>query len=1282
MIFVLDNSKKNRIFACFYEYKFVNLLIKAKIRLKDMFGSGMISRLVGLILLFVPCAGFAQGDGNVRDWWWGAPTDSTYAVNMDGMKIDVDGHALKPRNKVTVAVIDGGFGISHSYLKDMIWTNPSETKDGKDTDGNGLVDDVNGWNFLGAKDGQNIIRTGTAEYRAWKNLHLLSKTRSLNAEEDSLKALYGKKVNLEMYKMYALNQEYIWKHYRIVDSLMTKCYGDKATTMTDFKNITVEDTTGMMDPLSTVLMRSMEYKDDTPWADVVAKVRGEAEVAMKRLNQLESDDDAHRKVGNDPFDFAHLAYGNATLSVDEEDSYHGTMVAGLVAQVAKQTGSDIDILPIRAIPDGDEYDRDVAAALRYAIDHGAKVINMSFGKTLSPNREVVDALLDEAEAKDILLIKASGNKGKNSDVTTYYPSPIDIQGKRRSNMIVVGAADSKGQMMKISNYGPNTVDVLAPGNQVKSCAPGEKWSANNGTSLAAPIVSGLAAAIRSYFPKLTAAEVRDVIMTSCDAKGAFSIAAGSINAEKAFREAASRYGKHLTNEEIYEAMLTFSTPEWVNGESRFYTYSNEYIEGGEKHTRYFLGDTKFRTQKQLFNDTELKGKLTPFVSEKKLQGKVRLHTFVKEDENDSKITFQYSGKTFLYDMNTAALDTTTLADADKYRRRFDYGKETWKSYSADSVFYVYAYDHDLYLANTQTGDSIRMTTDGAHFNSYSISGSSMRDGAKGRSRAVGKWLGKTHQYVVLREDKRDVPTMSLVDNMAKERPTVVSYKFNIPGDTLVPRYNISMLDADRKLMKALDIDAYPDQMIETPKFRGMVMSGDYAYVIRKSRAQDEIDLLRINPYKQDVETIIHQKCAPHLNEQMFSYHVLNEGKDILWWAEKGDKGQWWLYSGEGKLRNAVTPANMVAGQIEHIDTLSRSIILQGYGRETCSNPEYAFHYKVGLNGKGFTLLTPGDGEHEMYLSKDAKMLFDSYSRIDAAPVGSIRDMKGNLIGELGKQDLSVLEFQGWKAPKLVKVKAADGKTDLYGNVYTPYYVKEGEKLPIVSNPYPGPHTDLMQLTFTSHEENQDVANDGFVVISYAYRGSNPKRGREFYTHGYGNLRDYALDDDSVTIAQVADLIPQADLSRVGIYGHSGGGFMSATALMTRPDFYKVAIAASGNYDNNIYLKWWGETFHGIKQNTDSLGHVEWDSHIPTTMELASRLKGDLLLIHGDMDNNVHPASTIRLADALIKAGKHFDMLMIPGADHGLGDKYYNTLIRSYLKSKLKGEEIPVDMLKK
>ena len=219
----------------------------------------------------------------------------------------------------------------------------------------------------------------------------------------------------------------------------------------------------------------------------------------------------------------------------------------------------------------------------------------------------------------------------------------------------------------------------------------------------------------------------------------------------------------------------------------------------------------------------------------------------------------------------------------------------------------------------------------------------------------------------------------------------------------------------------------------------------------------------------------------------------------------------------------------------------------------------------------------------------------------------------------------------------------------------------------------GPHVDLVPQAFTLDDNyNQSLAQLGFVVINFAYRGSGPWRGRDFHTFGYGNLRDYALADDMAAIRQIAARYPCADIERVGIYGHSGGGFMTVAAMLNHPEFYKVGVAASGNHDNNIYSQWWGETFHGVKQTWGKDGKPHFECHIPTNIELADRLAGRLLLITGDMDNNVHPASTARLADALIRARKRFDMTVIPGADHGLGNSYYVNLIRYYFTEHLLG----------
>ncbi|MBR1800573.1 MAG: prolyl oligopeptidase family serine peptidase [Bacteroidaceae bacterium] len=1097
----------------------------------------------------------------------------TLYILAAALSTNMSAATLAPDNvqaPVLVAVIDGGFDLMHPYLRPFVWSNPAEqSANGKDNDGNGFINDLHGWNFLGNADGENIVRTGTAEYRMWKSLRLRALAgETLTAAEQHCMDSLAQRMHLDLYILQA--------------------------------------------------QHAIEQKAEG-W-----------ELEARHLEQLNEDDDAHRRLGNHPDDFSVMTYGNQTLSVDDEDSFHGTMVMGLVAQTAQKLGADIRILPIRAIPDGDEYDRDVVAALKYAIDHGAKVINMSFGKKLSEHRALVDSLLDEAARHDILLVKASGNDAKNTDRYTFYPSPLTADGRRRENMLVVGAAGTDGRMLRLSNYGERTVDILAPGQDIRSTAPCDEWSVANGTSLSAPIVTGLAAAIRSACPHLTAAQVRDIIMKSSTPLDSTPIAAGLLDAERALELARATKPFRLDTLERH-ILNNYIDVTWLDDDDRqFFFRKKARNDDGTLRNEYYLGDT-------------------------------RKH-------------------------RVARIDSVMHAPERSYRG-WSGSRDYWKHYSADSLFYLYAYGHDLYLAHTErtdsgltTRDTVRLTTDGEQFWSYAVGGNTMR-GSRGRSSAEGCWIGSTHTYILVREDKRAVPTLTYVDNLAEPRPRAETMKYSMPGDTAVSHFDIYLFDADDLSITRLDVEAYPDQMIDVPRFRGITTCGNHAYLVRKSRPQDQIDLLRIDPETKSARVLIHEDCTPHLNEQLFNFHVLNDGRDILWWAERGDRGQWFLYDGDGHLRNAVTPADMVAAEIERIDTLGRTLILKGYGREReASNPAYAYYYRAGFNGKGFTLLTPGDGNHAIRLSPTGRYLVDHYSRIDYAGRYTLRDLKGQLVADLAEADVSALTARGWHPAQQIQVTAADGETPLYGVVYTPMNMQPGDRLPIISNPYPGPHTDQLPLDFTLDDnENQTLADEGFVVINYSYRGTNPWRGRRFYTHGYGNLRDYALDDDYTTIRQVAARIPQADTTRVGIYGHSGGGFMSTAAILTRPDFYKVAVAASGNHDNNIYLKWWGETFHGVHQQTDTLGHTRWEAHVPTTMELADRLRGRLLLIHGDVDNNVHPASTLRMAHALIRAGKHFDMLMIPGSDHGLGDRYYNTTVRAYFRQHLLGKETPVDL---
>jgi dipeptidyl aminopeptidase/acylaminoacyl peptidase len=274
-------------------------------------------------------------------------------------------------------------------------------------------------------------------------------------------------------------------------------------------------------------------------------------------------------------------------------------------------------------------------------------------------------------------------------------------------------------------------------------------------------------------------------------------------------------------------------------------------------------------------------------------------------------------------------------------------------------------------------------------------------------------------------------------------------------------------------------------------------------------------------------------------------------------------------------------------------------------------------------------------------------------------VAVLRDNNGNILLNLEKADLSQLYLSGWKMPETFVIKAKDGVTDLYGVMYKPFDFDSTRKYPVISNVYPGPQYERVPYQFTVNgEKNIALAQVGFIVVNFGHRGGSPMRNSYYHTYGYNDLRDYALADDKYGIEQLADKYKFIDPERVGIYGRSGGGFMSTAAILTYPDFYDVAVSPAGNHDNNIYNQWWGETHNGVseveKKNKTGEVTTSFKSTIEKNQDLAKNLKGHLLLIHGDMDNNVHPGNTLRVADALIKANKRFDMIIVPGQGHTYG----------------------------
>jgi dipeptidyl aminopeptidase/acylaminoacyl peptidase len=327
----------------------------------------------------------------------------------------------------------------------------------------------------------------------------------------------------------------------------------------------------------------------------------------------------------------------------------------------------------------------------------------------------------------------------------------------------------------------------------------------------------------------------------------------------------------------------------------------------------------------------------------------------------------------------------------------------------------------------------------------------------------------------------------------------------------------------------------------------------------------------------------------------------------------------------------------------------------GAGREKGEDPYYTHLYRVNLDGTGLKLLNPGNAMHSVSMVDSMKFFVDNSTRIDGAPASALYDSLGTKVLDLETPDLDPLLEAGFKFPEPFTVKADDGVTDLYGVMYKPFDFDPAKRYPIIAFVYPGPQTESVTKTFSPRQANVTLAQFGFIVMEVGNRGGNPQRSKWYHNYGYGNLRDYGLADKKTAIEQLAKRHPWIDATRVGIYGHSGGGFMSTAAMLVYPDFFKVAVSTSGNHDNSVYNRSWSEKHDGVKEVVDKDGNVTFEYDIDKNQDLAKNLKGKLLLMTGDMDNNVHPAGTYRVIDALIRANKRFDFHIIPGKRHGYAD---------------------------
>ena len=759
--------------------------------------------------------------------------------------------------------------------------------------------------------------------------------------------------------------------------------------------------------------------------------------------------------------------------------------------------------------------------------------------------------------------------------------------------------------------------------------------------------------------------------------------------------------QRFTQEKLNNMLFSTSVdPHWFQqGNSFWYSYKTS--EGN----KWYVVNPTARTKTPLFDQVALAAELTEIVKDpftdqqlplKDLEATADGRTFTFHVESSKKDTAKKAIKHFFtYDFQTRKL--THLAD----KKEEDKKVPSWASFSPDMKTVVYAKDLNLYKmsyadylkAKEDEKDStiveVQLTKDGVKDFGFGQGYSSLNTDTllNGKRKAVyALWSPDSKYFAIGRTDDREVKDLWVINSLAEPRPTLETYKYQMPGEMNASVEYLYLFDVTTDTHKMIKTNAYKNQSLSiarkpllqkdrSKKEKANQWLGDskHFFLTRSSRDLHRIDVCTYTIGEDSIQPIIEERMNTY--QELRPLAAIGNGKELIHWSERNGWAHLYLYDGKGKLKNAITKGAWHVDQIVKVDEAKRVVYFLANGKEKGENPYYEHLYKANFDGTGLKNISSGDFFHMVQMDDEAQFFVNNYSRVNTVPATALMDNSGRKIMDLETSDFSNMFAAGYQFPEPFKVKAADGITDLYGVMYKPYNMDTTKVYPIVDYVYPGPQVEGTYYPFTRMSPRTDrLAQAGFIVISVGNRGGHPSRSKWYHNYGYGNLRDYGLADQKAAIEQLAARHNYIDIHRVGIHGHSGGGFMSTAAILQYPDFFKAAVSCAGNHENKIYNRWWSETHHGVKEVVSEKGDTTFLYKIDGNPEIAKQLKGKLLLIHGEIDNNVHPAGTMRVVNALIRANKRFDMLMLPTQRHGFGDmnEYFYWRLVDYFSEHLRG----------
>lgn len=733
--------------------------------------------------------------------------------------------------------------------------------------------------------------------------------------------------------------------------------------------------------------------------------------------------------------------------------------------------------------------------------------------------------------------------------------------------------------------------------------------------------------------------------------------------------------------------MVFSTsvrPVWFrNGDKFLYAWKTS------DGTQYYIADPKAGKTEPVFDMDKLAMQITEIMRDPFDAKHLPISNISIDPENDGILKFDIKS-------TKEKTDTTGKSTGEKLTYHFRYeiaGKKLtydtadkkekypdWANVSPDGLTGVYMKNSNLFYMDTlnlrkaaeDPKDSTlvehRITSDGYKDFCYGInnySGNTETDTTKRVFPSELVWSPDSRHIAVMRWDMAPLKDFWVINSLTQPRPTLETYKYQMPGEP-GPKGHLYVFSTSDWTSRQVKINAFKDQdLIMQPdvrttddqfdEFYGSRWLGDDNgfYLTRMSRDLKRMDICYVGVDSDSTRTVISERMNTYVESRQT--RLLDGGRKLIHWSERNGWANLYLYNADGTLIRNLTEGAYHVDDVLAVNEKEGYILFRACGKEKGENPYQMHVYRVSLQGGEPKMLDIPDMNIDAIASDDGKYFIANYSRVDYKPASALFDASGKKVCDLGEADFSLLFAAGYKFPERFKVKAADGITDLYGAIYKPFDFDSTKVYPICDYVYPGPQVEANNISWSRGFTRTDrLAQLGFIVITVGNRGGHPDRSKWYHNYGYGNLRDYGLEDQKYAIQQLGARYSWIDLNRVGIHGHSGGGFMSTAAMLKYPDFFKAAVSCAGNHDNSIYNRWWSEQHHGITEKVEA-GDTTFVYSIETNPEIASNLKGHLMLVHGDIDNNVHPANTIRVVNALIRANKRFDMLILPGQRHGFGD---------------------------